>query len=155
MWSPDIPTSGRRPNSKSVKRPWHIGGKVQKGSLFVISLSGNEDDFSIPFGIGKLLRHGDDGVLFWQWYWNSTDNIFGVIRPGWINPDDGSHYYAAKRKHRSHIELTTDHMSVNADFCDDDAVVHGFSLTSSEHLPASVYHIISDDNNVDFTWRPR
>ena len=59
------------------------------------------------------------------------------------------------KTHRSHLALTTDNMSVNADFYDDDAIVHGFSLTSSEHLPAAVYHIISDDSNVDFTWRPR
>ena len=91
------------------------------------------------FGIGRLLQDDDGTDLYFQWYsnfsssWSSTSSF----KPGWLNAD-GSAYYG----HRRNNDLPYTSRSSGTVVPGEYALLHGFTLTKGDHLPANVYRAI-------------
>ena len=87
-------------------------------------------------------------MIDFVWYSNSTDNIRGVMKPGWRKPD-GSIYYDDKRDEMADIPYTGEHSGTVVTHSD--LIVRGFSLTATKRLPKSVLRVVSASPLVDWT----
>jgi len=129
---------------------WKVGGKVAVGDLIAFPLL-DDDNNAVPFGIAELTGFSRDGKSFTiRWFSNSTDNVRGTFKPGWLTRAK-TMYYADKRRHRSDkpyegsdTNTTVSHASV---------ILHGFKLTSGHRLPTAVLRKISASGWVNWQYR--
>lgn len=111
----------------------------------------DDDNNAVPFGIAELTGFSRDGKSFTiRWFSNSTDNVRGTFKPGWLTRAK-TMYYADKRRHRSDkpyegsdTNTTVSHASV---------ILHGFKLTSGHRLPTAVLRKISASGWVNWQYR--
>jgi transposase InsO family protein len=137
LW-PFSPWSSVHPStSPSIDRasavPWACSsGTAKKDDFVAVALTEG-------FGIGRLLQDDDGTDLYFQWYSNFSSSwaSTSAFKPGWLNAD-GSAYYGTRRAN----DLPYTSRSSGTVVAGEHALLHGFSLTKSNHLPANVYRAI-------------
>ena len=143
-WSDDLPSTS--PDADE-ELPWSVSGRASAGEFFITAL---EDCENWPFAVGRVtgLRGENGDMIDFVWYSNSTDNIRGVMKPGWRKPD-GSIYYDDKRDEMADVPYTGKHSGTVVTHSD--LIVRGFSLTATKRLPKSVLRVVSASPLVDWT----
>ena len=141
------PFAGEKPS----RRHWSTDGKAVIGSLIVVRLS--DDDF--PVGVGKMLaRDPETGNLRFQWVWNTSNNLKGVLRLGWFHKKEHHVLYKNKLTKREQ-EQYEPYTELEDDVKNEHVLVHGFRLTLAGKLPLAILRLISDDESVDWEIAPR
>ena len=136
------PFDENRPSTKN----WSTSGKPKIGSLIVFRLS--DEDF--PAGVGKLLaRDTENGGLRFQWIWNTTNNLRGVLRLGWLHKKDDHILYKEKLTKREQ-ESYEPYMQSEDIVEEKHVLVHGFKLTTGGKLPLAILRLLS--SNEDVRW---
>ena len=84
-------------------------------------------------------------IVEYQWLGNTANNNKGSFLPGWTRTTHPNVYYAEIRKHHSHKPyLGHGDIAIKQK----DIILHGFTLTVTRKLPASVRRALDDDVRV-------
>ena len=131
-WSEGITSTS---SAIDANRLFKCGEWVTNGALVVVPLAE-----PYPFGIARVISSTDKGKLQLQWLGNRDNKVQGPYEAGW-NASNGSKYYAAEPRHKSHKPYTTaqDKVVLNQR----DVIMHGFQLTKSNALPAPLLRAIA------------
>ena len=147
-WEEDKPSvSFSRPTGAASVDLADFADRIVVGALCIVRLQVDEDN-SMPWAVGKLLRVENEQVLV-QWFGNAFQDVLRKQQPGWRDPRDRRVYYRRGRIHGSHepyvnlhdnLRLTCSHL-----------YTAGFDLTNTGHVPRVVLRFLSAHPDID--WR--
>ena len=136
-WSKELPSTSYWLDSKLE---YEQGGFAQTDELIIVPLQK-----PYYFGVGKATATSANGTLEYQWLANTYDNNKGTFQLGWMRTTHPQIYYADKPKHHTHKPyMGSDEIAV----MQKDIILHGFTLTPTERLPAAVRRALEDDVRV-------
>ena len=144
-WSDDLPSTCPEIDDDT---PWSMSGRAKPGDFFITPL---EDCEGWPFALGRVQALRPDNTLDFVWYSNSTDNLRGVVKPGWRKPDKTIYY--DDKPDGGDEPYTGDHSGTTVRH--EDLVVHGFALTGTGRIPMSVLKVVSSSPKVNWSMPPK
>lgn len=106
-----------------------------------------------PFGVGKVIAE-NRGKFKIHWYGNSSYNVLGTLRPGWIDSRDGKIYHQTTPKGNTNpkkARFTNESPSGKCEVTRAIIKVWDFELTTSRKLPSHVLDDIDDDDDIRWT----
>ena len=104
--------------------------------------------------MGKLLeRNEETGALKFQWLWNTTNNVKGTYKLGWIHKEDDVVMYkdTLTRTQDEQFEAYTESLEP---ITDEDVIAHGFKLKSDKRLPLPILRLLHDNQTVNWEMAP-
>jgi hypothetical protein len=122
------------------KPGYEQGGFAQTNELIIVPLQK-----PFYFGVGKTTSTIANGNLDYQWLGNLSNNNQGPFQLGWKRTSYPQIYYADKPKHHTHKPyMGSDEISI----MQKDLILHGFTLTATNRLPAAVRRALDNDIRV-------
>ena len=149
-WSEEISSTSTELDKET---PWSLSGLPTEGTLVAVNMGKDHKDKAL-IGIGKLLVTPTTTTepMSFQWISNDTEDNSKPIRLGWtpsVKPATGKSkkrkatsstssdvYYADERKDPADVPYTSKETSTT--ISSSNTLLHGFSLTSKNTIPASV-----------------
>jgi hypothetical protein len=116
----------------------------------MVAIRVEPDVENLPFAVGEVIDVKDSSISVW-WYGPTgrASNIFGVWKPGFVDPRDNKRYYRKNKIHHSHPSYTSIASETNLSV--DDIIGRPFQLVKGKKIPPTILKTASIDPLIEWS----